>query len=83
MANLFSEALDLIDSKSQFDMTEEEKATVGAAMIPLMVLPRYKDTPIGEGLKELSKIIEENEALGGLWAGGSGKLNGLPGSADE
>lgn len=63
MSNLFRDALALIDSKSQFDMTEEEKATVGAAMIPLMVLPRFKDIPIGEGLEALAKILDEAERI--------------------
>jgi len=63
MPNIFREAKALLDTKSQFDMTEEEKQTVGAATIPLMILPRYRDIPIGEGLEELANILEEAKGV--------------------
>lgn len=63
MTNLFRQAKQLLDKKdSGAELTEEELQLINTAIIPLMVetdgiFP--EDIPIGEGLEELSQMIEE------------------------
>jgi len=56
--NIFRQAKQLLRSKSIFDMTEEEVTTVGAAMIPLDLLPQFNDKTTDEGLEKLSKMFD-------------------------
>ncbi|HUV56858.1 MAG TPA: hypothetical protein VMV84_06455 [Dehalococcoidales bacterium] len=60
MANLFRQAKQLLDTKDG-EMTEEEQKLVGAAEIPLLILPEYNDVTISEGLEELATMVEEAE----------------------
>lgn len=57
--NIFSEALTLLSTRNGHGMSDEEAETVAVAMIPLMLLSQYSDIPIGEGLEELARIVEE------------------------
>lgn len=57
--NIFREALVLLSTRNGQGMSDEESETVALAMIPLMVLPEYSEVPIGEGLEDLAKILEE------------------------
>jgi len=56
--NIFRQAKKLLRSKSVFDMTEEEETVVGAAMIPLDLLPQFNDMTRDEGLEVLSKMFD-------------------------
>jgi len=56
--NIFRQAKKLLRSKSVFDMTEEEETVVGAAMIPLDLLPQFNDMTRDEGLEVLSKMLD-------------------------
>jgi len=59
--NIFSEALMLLSTRNGQGMSDEEAETVAVAMIPLMLLPQYSDIPIGEGLEDLAKMVEESK----------------------
>jgi hypothetical protein len=57
--NIFHEALMLLSTRNGQGMSDEERETVSTAIIPLMLLPQYSDIPIGEGLEDLDKMVEE------------------------
>ena len=57
--NIFREALMLLSTRNGQGMSEEEAETIALAMIPLMLLPEYSNTPISEGLEDLAKMVEE------------------------
>lgn len=57
--NIFEEALALINNKKGKHLKNKERRTISTAMLPLMILPEYSNTPICEGLEELSRMIEE------------------------
>ncbi len=58
--NIFRQAVELLKAKDKgAQLTEEERKLLGAATIPLVILPRFNDTPTSEGLEQLAKIIEE------------------------
>jgi len=58
MANIFREALEILDNKNG-DMAEEKEGIMSAAMIPLIILPQFNDMYLRKGLEELAKIVEE------------------------
>ena len=66
MTNLFRQAKQLLDKKdSGVELTEEEQQLINTAIIPLMVetdgiFP--EDITIGEGLEELSQLVENKSA---------------------
>ena len=63
MANLFREAKQLLDKRDNgSELTEEEAELVATAIIPLMILPEYNDTPISQGLLELAKMMDGEKA---------------------
>ncbi|GAI59801.1 unnamed protein product [marine sediment metagenome] len=59
MANLFRQALEILDKNG--GRTEEERELLSAAMIPLNVrdCPFPAEMTIGECLEKLAKIVEE------------------------
>jgi hypothetical protein len=57
--NIFREATLLLATRNGQGMSDEERETVEVAMIPLMLLPKYSDMSIGEGLEDLAKMLEE------------------------
>lgn len=61
--NLFRRAKRLLDKKDTGgELTEEELRLIHTAIIPLMVKAEGffpEDLPIGEGLEELAKMVEE------------------------
>ncbi len=57
MANIFRQALKILDNENG-DMAGEEEI-MSAAMIPLIILPQFNDMSLREGLEELAKIVEE------------------------
>ena len=57
--NIFRQAKELIQSKSIFDMNEDELTTVKAANIPLDVLPEFGSLTTLEGLEALARMFEE------------------------
>jgi len=57
--NIFHEALMLLSTRNGQGMSDEERETVSTAIIPLMLLSQYSDIPIGEGLEDLAKMVEE------------------------
>lgn len=69
MANTFRQALEILDTKNGDELTEDEQELVAAAMIPLFLLPQFNDMPVGEGLEELARIVEEN-VLERMFGGG-------------
>ena len=60
MANIFRQALEVLDTKNG-DRTEEERGLLNTALIPLNIrgCPFPDDMTIGECLEELAKIVEE------------------------
>ena len=60
MANLFRQALEVLNAKNG-ERTEEERELLAAAMIPLNVrdCPFPDDMTVGECLEKLAKIVEE------------------------
>lgn len=56
---IFREALVLLSTKNGRQMSQDEAETVATAILPLMVLPEYSHIPIGEGLEDLAKTLEE------------------------
>ena len=61
--NIFRQAKQLLDKKDNGgELTEEELGLVNTAMIPLLILPGFNDTPITEGLEELARMAEEAKA---------------------
>lgn len=60
MANIFREALRILDKKNAGgELTAEEQLTDNAADIPLTLLRIFNDTNTPDGLEELAKIVEE------------------------
>ena len=59
--NIFREALMLLSTRNGEGMSDEERELLATALIPLMLLPQYQDIPIGEGLENLARMIEEAE----------------------
>lgn len=57
--NIFSQALEILDTNPGDELTQEEQVLMSTATIPLLILARYNDIPIGEGLEELADILEE------------------------
>ena len=57
--NIFREARRLLRDKPVPEMNEEELEVVKIATMPLLLLRRYSDKPILDGLEELAKIAEE------------------------
>ena len=59
--NIFRDALEILNSKKGSEMSEEELKLVTMAIIPLMLntddIP--DDITIGEGLKELAAIVDQ------------------------
>lgn len=65
--NIFREAKQLLDKKDNGnELTEEEQELVNTAAIPFTVNTDniLFDIPIGEGLEELARIIENKDAGG-------------------
>lgn len=60
MANIFRQALEVLDTKNG-DMTKDEQELLSAAMIPLLLLPEYNDVDLREGLAELAWLVENND----------------------
>jgi len=58
--NIFREAKQLLETKVQSEMTEEELTTVKAALIPLTILPCFNDVTTSQGLEALARLIEEH-----------------------
>lgn len=59
MPNIFREAKELLQKKDNGnELTEEEEKLIGAALIPLMLLPGYSDTPVDQGLEELAVMVD-------------------------
>lgn len=59
MTNIFREAKQLWEKKANgSQLTGEEEELIGAALIPLMLLPRYRDTPVDQGLEKLAVMVE-------------------------
>ena len=58
--NIFRQAKQLLNNKGDQEMSEEEGKLLSAATIPLIILPRFNNTPTGEGLEELAKLVEES-----------------------
>lgn len=64
MANLFRQALEVLDKKDRgAELTKEECKLLNAALIPLNIrgCPFPGDMAISKCLEELAKIIEEAE----------------------
>lgn len=59
MANIFREALEILNNKHDGNMTKEEAEIVSSAIIPLMILPQYNHVDLREGLEYLARIVEE------------------------
>jgi hypothetical protein len=61
MADVFREAQLLMRAKKPWEMTEDERSTVAAAMIPFGVagMPFPENITIDEGLEMLAMITEE------------------------
>lgn len=59
MANLFRQALEILDKNGE--RTEEERELLNTALIPLHIrgCPFPDDMTIAEDLEELAKIVEE------------------------
>lgn len=66
MANIFRQAKQLLDRKDDgAELAEEELRLIDTAIIPLMVKTDGffpDDMTIGEGLEELAKMVEEENA---------------------
>jgi len=65
MANLFRQAKQLLDKRAiGLELTEEEQEVVNVAIIPLNLrgCPFSDGITIAEGLEELAKIVEEENA---------------------
>lgn len=59
MANIFREALEILNNKHDGNMTKEEAEIVSSAIIPLMILPQYNHVDLREGLAELARMVEK------------------------
>ena len=59
MANIFRQALEVLDTKNG-DRTEEERELLNTALIPLNIrgCPFPDDMTIGECLEELARMVE-------------------------
>lgn len=60
--NLFRQAAELLKAKDNgAELTEEELGLIHTALIPLNLhgCPLPEDIPIGEGLEELAKMVED------------------------
>jgi len=58
--NLFKQAKQLLAKKDAGgELTKEERELINTAIIPLMILPQYNDTPMAIGLGELVGIVED------------------------
>ncbi|MBA7696962.1 hypothetical protein ES703_105620 [subsurface metagenome] len=66
MPNIFREAKQLLDKKDAgAQLSEEEQGLIDLAlMMPLLMLPKYNDTPLSDGLEELAKLVEEKNGSG-------------------
>jgi hypothetical protein len=60
MSNIFREAKLLLETKKESEMTEDERCTVNAALIPFNIkgFPLSKEITISEGLEIMAKIVE-------------------------
>ena len=59
MANLFRQALEILDKNGE--RTEEERTLLNTALIPLNIhgCPFLDDMTIGECLEEMARMVEE------------------------
>jgi hypothetical protein len=67
MPNIFREAKLLLAAKKESEMTEDERTTVNAALIPFNIkgFPLSDEITIDEGLEIMAKILEgEHETAG-------------------
>ncbi|GAI47846.1 unnamed protein product [marine sediment metagenome] len=62
MANIFREALGILDNKHGDELNDEEEELLSAALIPLMILPQYNHVDLREGLAELARMVEEPDS---------------------
>jgi hypothetical protein len=62
MANIFRQAKELLKKKTGSEMTDEERALVSQAIIPLNILTEFNDIKISEGLEILANLIESNHS---------------------
>jgi len=56
--NIFRRALELLSTKSGYEMTNLEAQLVATAIVPLLLRPEYSDIPICQGLQALSDLLE-------------------------
>lgn len=56
--NIFRQAKQILDNKGDQGMSDEEWKLLSTATMPLLIAPQFNNTPIGEGLEELAKMVE-------------------------
>ncbi len=63
--NIFREAQQLLRDKPVLEMTGEEQSVVSIATLPLLLLPRFNDILMDDGLEWLAIVYDEVNGSGG------------------